>query len=126
VHHQRCLWRGVFGSRPIRILVITEPGRPALALVTTDPTTPAADIVERYAARRAIEVAFEDAKQITGIGEARNRTRAAVEPTVPFGLYTQSIAIICYHLAGHHPNIVRDRRHRGPWYATKRHPSTST
>jgi len=79
--------------------------------------------VERYAGRWSIEVAFEDGKQITGVGEARNRTRRAVERTVPFGLYTQSIVIIWYHLAGHHPSVVRDRRHRAPWYTTKRHPS---
>jgi hypothetical protein len=79
--------------------------------------------VERYAGRWAIEVAFEDAKQITGVGEARNRVRAAVERTVPFGLYTQSIVIIWYHLAGHHPSVVRDRRNRAPWYTTKRYPS---
>jgi hypothetical protein len=65
VHHQRCLWRGVFGPRPVRVLVLVEPYRPALALVTTDLTTPITDIVERYAGRGAIEVAFEDAKQIT-------------------------------------------------------------
>jgi hypothetical protein len=75
VHYQRCLWRGVFGARPVRVLVITEPGKPDLALVTTDLTTPVAGIVERYAGRWAIEVAFEEAKQITGVGEARNRTR---------------------------------------------------
>jgi hypothetical protein len=40
VHHQRCLWRGVFGARPVRVLVIVEPGQPTLALATTDLTTP--------------------------------------------------------------------------------------
>ncbi|MEU5943115.1 hypothetical protein ABZ807_29020 [Micromonospora sp. NPDC047548] len=104
----------------MQVLVIVEPGKPALTLVTTDLTTPVGVIVERYAARWAIEVAFEDAKQITGVGEARNRTRRAVERTVPFGLYTQSVVVIWYHLAGHHPNVVRDRRERAPWYATKR------
>jgi hypothetical protein len=79
--------------------------------------------VERYAARWAIEVAFHDAKNTTGVGEARNHTRKAVERSVPFGLYTQSIVIIWYHLAGHHPNVVRDHRNRAPWYTTKRHPS---
>ena len=123
VHHQRCLWRGVFAARPVRVLVITEPRHPTLALVTTDLTTPAADIVARYAARWSIEVAFEDAKQITGVGEARNRTQPAVERTVPFGLYTQSIVVVWYHLAGHHPSVVRDRLNRAPWYTTKRHPS---
>jgi hypothetical protein len=36
VQHLRCLWRGVFGARPVRVLVITEPGKPDLALVTTE------------------------------------------------------------------------------------------
>jgi hypothetical protein len=123
VHHHRCLWRGVFGARPVRVLVITEPARPTMTLMTTDTTTPIAGIVERYAARWAIEVAFEDAKQITGVGEARNRTRPAVERTVPFGLYTQSVVVIWYHLAGHHPNVIRDRRDHTPWYTTKKRPS---
>jgi hypothetical protein len=123
VHHQRCLWRGVFASRPVRVLVLVEPGKPSLALVTTDLTTSVAELVERYAGRWAIEVAFEDAKHVTGVGEARNRTRKAVERTVPFGLYTQTVVIVWYHLAGHHPNVVRDRRDRAPWYTTKRHPS---
>jgi hypothetical protein len=39
VHHHRCLWRGVFGARPVRVLVITEPGQPTMMLVTTDMTT---------------------------------------------------------------------------------------
>jgi hypothetical protein len=47
VHHQRCLWRGVFGAGPVRVLVIAEPRRPTLALVTTDLATPVAGIVER-------------------------------------------------------------------------------
>jgi hypothetical protein len=123
VHHQCCLWRGVFGAHPVRVLVLVEPGKPRLALVTTDVDTPVPVIVERYAARWSIEVAFEDAKQITGVGQARNRTQPAVERTVPFGLYTQSIVIVWYHLAGHHPNVIRDRRDRAPWYTTKRHPS---
>ena len=89
VHQLRCLWRGVFGARPVRVLVVTEPGKPDLALVTTDLATPVAGIVERYASRWSIEVAFEDAKQTTGVGEARNHTHKAVERTVPFGLCTQ-------------------------------------
>lgn len=107
----------------MRVLVPVEPYKPSLALVTSDLATPATDIVERYASRWAIEVAFEDAKQITGVGEARNRFRAAVERTVPFGLYTRSIVIIWYHLAGHHPSVVRDRRNHAPRYATKTRPS---
>jgi SRSO17 transposase len=36
--------------------------------------------------RWSIEVAIEDAKQLLGTGQARNRTAAAVERTVPFQL----------------------------------------
>jgi hypothetical protein len=75
------------------------------------------------AGRWAIEVAIFDAKNITGAGEARNRVRKAVERTVPFALFTQSIVIIWYHLAGHSPAIARDRRDRAPWYATKTCPA---
>ena len=123
VHERRCLWYGVYRSQPVRVIVIREPRRPGLALVTTDPRTPAAQLVERYASRWAIEIPFSDTKHIIGVGEARNRTRLAVERTVPFGLFAQSLVIIWYHLAGHHPTVVTEHRRRARWYATKAHPS---
>ena len=52
---------------------------------------PAEDLVARYASRWGIEQAFADARQIIGVGEARNRTRRAVERTVPFGLICFSV-----------------------------------
>jgi DDE superfamily endonuclease len=122
IHERRCLWPGVFRSRPVRVIAVTEPGK-ALALVTTDMATPAEQVIARYASRWSIEVAFGDAKNITGAGEARNRRPAAVERTVPFALFTQSIVIIWYHLAGHSPAIARHRRDRAPWYATKTCPA---
>jgi hypothetical protein len=123
VHEQRCLWTGVFRCRPVRVIVVTEPDQPDIALVTTDPSTPAAGIIERYASRWAIEVAFSEAKNTTGVGEARNRVQKAVERTVPFGLFTQSIVIIWYQQYGHHPSVVRERRTKARWYTTKRVPS---
>ena len=123
VYEQRCLWRGVFGTRPVRAILITEPGHPTLALVTTDPTTALDALIQRYASRWAIEVCFGEAKNTTGVGQARNRGRRAVERTVPFGFLTQSIVIIWYHLAGHRPAVVTDRRRRAPWYTTKATPS---
>ena len=123
VREHRCLWPGACRSRPVRVITATEPGRPGLALVTTDPATPAEQIIARYASRRAIEAAFSDAKNHTGAGEARNRTPRAVERTVPFALFTQSIVITWYHLAGHHPSVVRGRRAQAPWYAAKASPA---
>jgi hypothetical protein len=54
----------------------------ALALVTTDPNATAAQVIERYASRRSIEVAIEDAKQVYSTGQARNRTARIVQRTV--------------------------------------------
>lgn len=122
------LWYGVYRSRAVRVILLREPGRPTrsgyhLALITTDLHTPAADLINRYATRWSIEVAFEDAKQNTGVGQARNRTRQAVERTVPFGLYTQTIVTIWYTLHGHTSHTVTNRRTSAPWYTTKTEPS---
>jgi hypothetical protein len=123
IHEHRCLWYGVFRSRPVRVILVREPRRPGLALVTTDTRTAAEQIVARYASRWAIEVAFSDAKHITGVGEARNRTPQAVERTVPFGLQVQTLVVIWYHLAGHSPKVISEHRNRARWYTTKTHPS---
>jgi hypothetical protein len=123
-----CLWYGAYRGRAVRVVLVRQPASTAacgydLALITTDLTSPAADLVARYAARWAIEVAFEDAKQITGVGQARNRSPRAVERTVPFGLITQSVVIVWYTLTGHHPDTLAEHRRLAPWYRTKTHPS---
>jgi hypothetical protein len=123
-----CLWYGVYRSRTMRVILLRDPGRRTtagyqLALITTDLTSPAADIVTRYAARWSIEVAIEDAKQITGVGQARNRTPTAVARTVPFALTVQSLAVLWYTLHGHPPDTITERRDQAPWYRDKTQPS---
>jgi hypothetical protein len=78
-----------------------------LALVTTDTDASPAAPIERYAARWSIEVAIEDARQIFGAGQARNRAARAVERTVPFQLACQTIAAVWYATAGHTPPTSR-------------------
>jgi hypothetical protein len=73
----------------------------------------------------AIEVAFEDAKQLFGVGQARNRTAQAVRRTVPFALACQSLTTLWYATAGHHPADVAAHRDRAPWHTTKTQPSTA-
>jgi hypothetical protein len=46
-----------------------------------------------------MEVAFADARQILGVGQARNRARRAVEHTVPFGLICLSLVTVWYATA---------------------------
>jgi hypothetical protein len=72
-----CLWPMVFGPRPVRIVLARQPGATdgyELAVVTTDLAAGPAELVERYATRWSVEVLFEEARQVAGVGQARNRT----------------------------------------------------
>ena len=122
-----CLWYGAFGPRPVQVVLIRDVSAAGydLALVTTDPDAGPAAVIERYAARWSIEVAIEDARQVFGTGQARNRAAHAVERTVPFQLACQAVATAWYATTGHHPADVEDHRARAPWYTTKSQPSTA-
>jgi hypothetical protein len=122
-----CLWYSVFGTRPVQAVLVRDRSAAGydLALVTTDTAASPAQIIQRYAARWSIEVAIEDAKQVFGAGQARNRTANAVRRTVPFQLACQAIATCWYATAGHDPADVDGHRARAPWYKTKAQPSTA-
>ncbi len=122
-----CLWYSAFGSRPVQVILVRDraPGGYDIALVTTDLDASPAAVIERYAARWSVEVAIEDAKQVFGAGQARNRTARAVRATVPFTLACQSLAILWYATAGHDPADVNEHRARAPWYVTKAEPSAA-
>ncbi len=126
-HAFTCLWYSVTGARRVTVILIRDKSKTGydLALVTTEKEPDIAQAIERYAARWAIEVAIEDAKQLFGVGQARNRTAAAVERTVPFMLACQALAVCWYATAGHHPADAEARRRNAPWYAAKTEPSTA-
>jgi hypothetical protein len=122
-----CLRHSVFGSLPVTVVIVRDkPGSGSgIALVTTDRTTTAGQAIERYASRWPIEIAIEDAKQIFGTGQARNRTAAAVERTVPFQIAFQAVAVTWHATAGHDPADVRERRSPAPWHTSKAEPATA-
>ncbi|MER7671035.1 hypothetical protein ABTY61_21585 [Kitasatospora sp. NPDC096128] len=123
-----CLWYGSFRTRTVRVILLRDEDTTTgydLALVTTDLTTPAPALITRYAWRWSIEVTFAETRDLLGAGQAHSRTRAAVERTVPFGLYCYTITIVWYALHGHHPGHAADRRERAPWYTSKTDPSVS-
>jgi DDE superfamily endonuclease len=103
VHALTCLWYSVTGPAPVTVVLIRDKSKTGydIALVTTEKNPGIAHVIERYAARWAIEVAIEDAKQVFGTGQARNRTAAGVERTVPFMLACQALAVCWYATAGH-------------------------
>ena len=120
------LWYSVFGPRAVRVAIVREPSDTEgyrIALITTDVEAEVAEIVARYGDRWSIEVAFQDAKQTVGVGEARNRVKPAVERTVPFGLLCQSVAVAWYALNADPAADVDRRRREAPWYSQKRDPS---
>ena len=111
---------------PARVILVKDERKPSgyqLALITTDLDASAAEIVERYADRWPIEVAFEEGKELFGVGDARNRAKKAVERTVPFQFLAMTLTIIWYAVCGHHPDVVEEHRQRAPWYLTKTAPS---
>lgn len=128
LHQIDCLWGPLGAQTPVRVILIQDAGRASgyqIALITTDQTSTPGQIVERYADRWPIEVAYEDAKHVFGVGHARNRTENAVRRTVPFQFLTMSITILWYALHGHHPDVVAEHRARAPWYLSKTNPSTA-
>lgn len=128
LHEACCLWGPLGAQTPVRVVVVGDTEKPSgyqIALISTDLSSTPATLVARYADRWPIEVAYQDAKHIFGVGQAQNRTELAVQRTVPFQLLAMSITILWYCLHGHQPNDVAARRTRAPWYLTKTNPSTA-
>lgn len=126
VHSLRCLWYETFGQQPVQVVIVHNHAKPRgheLVLVSTDLDATPAQLIERFADRWPIEVAYEDAKQLFGIGQARNRTEHAVRRTVPFQFLAMTLTLIWYALHGHGPDDVDEHRRRAPWYLTKATPS---
>jgi hypothetical protein len=127
-----CLWYGSFHTRTVRVVLVRD-DKPrtsdrdergyGLPLITTDLETAAEDLVARYASRWGIEQAFADARQVIGVGQARNRLRRAVERTVPFWLTCLSLVTVWYALHGHAPEDAAIHRSWARWYTTKTEPS---
>lgn len=121
-----CRWRSMGPDTPVRVILVQDTKAASgyqIALLTTDLHATPAEIIARYALRWPIEVCFEEAKTLAGVGHARNRTQKAVERTVPFQFLAITITILWYTHHGHHPDIVAEHRARAPWYRTKTSPS---
>jgi hypothetical protein len=124
----RCLWYGSFRTREVTVVLSRDEHTTSgysLALVTTDLATaqdPAA-IVARYVMRWSIEVSYSDSRNVLGAGEARNRSRKAVERTVPFALLVHTLIVCWYARHGYDPADIDARRAEQPWYTEKAEPA---
>ena len=79
----------------------------------------ARQILSTYAARWAIEVTFENGKQLLGFEDPANRKEKAVRRTAPMALMLYSLIIVWFHEEGHRHLKFPDR----PWYRQKQEPS---
>jgi hypothetical protein len=77
------------------------------------------EILSAYAGRWAIEVTFENSKQLLGLEDPANRTEKAVRRTAPMALVLYSLIVAWFHQVGHRHVKFPDR----PWYRRKRDPS---
>src|SRR5947209_3324244 len=61
----------------------------------------ARQILSSYAARWAIEVTFENSKQLLGLQDPANRKPLAVQRTAPMALVLYSLIVVWFHRLGH-------------------------
>jgi hypothetical protein len=120
-HEFTCLWYTPFHTRPVKVILIRNPGTTDafdVALASTDTNAAAAQLIARYDTRWTIETAHQEAKA-HGVGQARNRVEKAVHRTVPFGFLTQTITIAWYAVHGDPQADPHERRRTAPWYRQK-------
>ena len=79
IHEFVCLWYKPFHTRPVKVILIRNPGTSEgfdVALASTDAEIPAGELITRYDSRWTIETAHQEAKA-HGAGDARNRVEKA-------------------------------------------------
>jgi hypothetical protein len=121
VHDFVCLWYTPFYTRPVKVILIRNPGRTEafdVALASTHVDAAAPELIARYDSRWTIETAHQEAKA-HGVGEAHNRVQRAVQRTVPFGFLAQTITVAWYALHGDPQADLHERRRTAPWYRQK-------
>jgi hypothetical protein len=126
VIEQRGIWPRAWGATRVKAVALRdrrEDDQVDMVVICSDPALPARRILGLYALRWSIEVAFRDAREEVGVGEAQNRTRRAVERTAPFGFLCLTLTVLWYSLSGRAGEDVGRHRRRAPWDRSKRHPS---
>ena len=117
------LWYGALRDQPVRIVVVRDPSgrRRDEAFFCTDLTVDHAFILEGYARRWTIEVAFHDQKQFLGFEDPQNQTATAVARTAPLAGLVYDLVLLWYAARLQQGRaatwIVR------PWYRAKATPS---
>jgi hypothetical protein len=117
------LWYGALREQPVRIVIVRDPGgrRRDEAFFCTDLAVDYAFILEGYARRWTIEVAFYNQKQFLGFADPQNQQATAVARTAPMAALVHDLVLLWY--------AARVQQGRSsdwpvrPWYRSKATPS---
>lgn len=117
------LWYVALRDHPVRIVVVRDPAgrRRDEAFFCTDDTVGAAFILEGYARRWTLEVAFRDGKQHLGFEDPQSQTAQAVRRTAPLAFLVYDLVLLWAAdraRAGAKPSWLQR-----PWYRDKAAPS---
>jgi len=90
------LWYVALRDQPVRIVVVRDPAgrRRDEAFFCTDRTLRASCILESYARRWTLEVAFRDGKQQLGFEDPQNQTAQAVRRTAPMAFLMYDLVLL--------------------------------
>lgn len=108
-------------DRLLTIVLMQDPEgkRPRQLFYCTLLDWDARQILACYAGRWAIEVTFENTKQVLGLEDPANRTPLAVTRTAPLALVLYSLIVAWFHRDGYREVRYPER----PWYRHKVEPS---
>jgi hypothetical protein len=119
----RALWYAALREHPVRIVIVRDPSgkRADEAFFCTDATVAPGFILEAYARRWTLEVAFHDAKQFLGLEDPQGQAPRAVQRTAPLALIVYALVVLWYADQYRNQHVVSWLAR--PWYRTKTTPS---
>jgi hypothetical protein len=117
------LWYQALRDQPVRIVVVRDPSgrRRDAAFFCTDLSLGATCLLEAYARRWTLEVAFHDQKQFLGFEDPQNQAAPAVARTAPLAGIVYALVLLWY--AAQVEQGVAPGWLARPWYRAKRAPS---
>ena len=112
------VWPTVLGLRPVRVVVVRDPeGKMKDAyLFTTDLDASLAWVVETFARRWSIEVAFRASKQVLDVEGPQHWCMESIGKVAPWVWLMQSLLQVWYLTAGNElPEAAEERALMGEW-----------
>ena len=112
------VWPRVLGYTPVQVLVVRDAeGRMGdVALFTTDPARVPPWVIETFARRWSIEVAFKASKQVLDIEGPQNWCEGSITRLAPWVWLQQSVIALWYVTEGSAlPEAKEVEELRGPW-----------